>query len=131
MASLRGGNGWDCEDLVPDLIISSTAERALTTAEFAALSAGYEAEIQTTRQLYLADPEDYIEILNGVKDSHDRVMVVGHNPGMEELVEELSGIYQRMPTAALAQIELPINSWADLVEDTEGKLVNIWRPKEI
>lgn len=119
------------EDLVPDLIISSTANRALTTAEFAALAAGYEAEIQTSRQMYLADPEDYIEILNGVKDSHDRVMVVGHNPGMEELVEELGGQYQRMPTAALAQIQLPINSWADLAEGTEGKLVNIWLPKEI
>jgi phosphohistidine phosphatase len=58
-------------------------------------------------------------------------MVVGHNPGMEELVEQLGGHYQRMPTAALAQIALPISRWRDLDEDTNGRLVNLWRPKEV
>ena len=119
------------EDLVPDLIISSSAERALTTAELAAISAGYEAEIQITRHLYHADPESYIELLQQVADSHERVIVVGHNPGMEELVEQLGGHYQRMPTAALAQIELPIESWGELDEETNGRLVNLWRPKEL
>jgi phosphohistidine phosphatase len=119
------------EDLTPDLIISSSAKRALTTAELAASSAGYESEIQVTRQLYHAGPEDYIEALNGVSDGYDRVMVVGHNPGMEELVEQLSGHYQRMPTAALAYIELAIAVWADLDEEVNGRLVNLWRPKEL
>ena len=119
------------EDLVPDLIISSSAERALRTAEFAAIAAGYDAEIQVTRDFYHAGPEGYIEVLQGVKDGHDRVMVVGHNPGMEELVEQLGGHYQRMPTAALAQIALPISRWRDLDEDTNGRLVNLWRPKEV
>jgi phosphohistidine phosphatase len=58
-------------------------------------------------------------------------MVVGHNPGMEELVEALGGHYQRMSTAALAHIELPIDSWADMDEATTGRLVNLWRPKEL
>ncbi len=119
------------EDLTPDLIISSTAERALTTAEFVAISADYDNEIQITRQLYHAGPEEYIEVLQQVDDTYRRVMVVGHNPGMEDLVEELGGQYHRMPTAALVQFELPIDSWADLDEGTTGRLVNIWRPKEI
>jgi phosphohistidine phosphatase len=125
------GRQLDKEELVPDLIISSSAQRALRTAEFAAISAGYEGEISVIRRLYLADLEDYVEILNGVKDAHDRVMVVGHNPGMEELVEALGGHYQRMSTAALAHIELPIDSWADMDEATTGRLVNLWRPKEL
>jgi phosphohistidine phosphatase len=49
------------EGIVPDLIISSSAERALTTAEAVALACGYDLEIQTTRQLYHAWPDDYIE----------------------------------------------------------------------
>jgi phosphohistidine phosphatase len=119
------------EDLTPDLIISSSAERALTTAEFAAISAGYTAEIQVTRQLYHAGPEEFIEVLQGVSDANKQVMVVGHNPGVEELVEQLVGHYQRMPTAALAQIELPISRWSELDEETNGRLVNLWRPKEV
>lgn len=127
----RMGRLLEREGLVPDLIISSSAERALRTAEFAAIAAGYDAEIEVTRQLYHAEPEEYSEVLNGVKDSHDRVMVVGHNPGIEDLVEQLGGQYQRMPTGALAQIELAINSWKELGEETNGRLVNLWRPKEV
>jgi phosphohistidine phosphatase len=127
----RIGRLLEREGLVPDLIISSSAERALRTAELAAISAGYEAEIQVTRQYYHAGPEDYIEVLNEVADSHHRVMIVGHNPGMEELVEQLAGHYQKMPTAAMAQIELPINGWGELDEETNGRLMNLWRPKEL
>lgn len=119
------------EGLVPDLIISSTAKRALTTAEVAANSAGYEGEIKTTRQLYHAGPEDYFIVLKGVKDSHDRVMVVGHNPGMEELVEEFSERPERMPTAALAQVELQIDSWTEMGGEVNGRLVSLWRPREL
>lgn len=119
------------QDLVPDLIITSSAERALATAEAVALASGYEQEIQTTRSFYHADPEPYIEALQKLDDSCERVMVVGHNPGMEELVEALTGLWERMPTAALAQIALPINHWRELDEETTGELVNLWRPKEL
>ena len=119
------------QDLVPDLIISSSAERALTTAEAVALASGYEQEIQSTRSFYHADPEAYLDVLRQLDDSLERVMVVGHNPGMEELLEELTGVWEQMPTAALAQISLPINHWRELDGETTGELVNLWRPKEL
>ena len=119
------------EELTPDLIISSSAERALTTAEQVALAGGYEEEIIVTRQLYHADPEDYLEVLREKAGLHERVMVVGHNPGMESLVEELTGSYEVMSTATLAQVVLPIESWADLTEGVTGELIGVWRPKEL
>jgi phosphohistidine phosphatase len=119
------------EGLTPDLIITSSAERALTTAELVALSSEYEASLQVTRSLYHAGPETYLAQLRQVADAHQRVMVVGHNPGMEELVEELTGHYERMPTAALAHISLPVEHWADCHEAITGTLLNIWRPKEL
>ena len=64
-------------------------------------------------------------------DVYQRVLIVGHNPGMEELVELLIGAWQRMPTAALAQIALPIDHWRQLKETATGELVNLWRPKEL
>lgn len=119
------------QDLAPDLIITSSAERALATAEAVALASGYEQEIRATRSFYHADPAAYIEALRQLDDSLERVMVVGHNPGMEELVEELTGSWETFPTAALAQVALSIAHWRELDEGTTGELVNLWRPKEL
>jgi phosphohistidine phosphatase len=95
------------EDLVPGLILSSTALRAQSTVELFVEACGFEDEIQLSRVLYAAGPEAYIDALNQVSGGYDRVMVVGHNPGLEELVEALTGEAESMPTAALARIDLP------------------------
>jgi phosphohistidine phosphatase len=58
-------------------------------------------------------------------------MVVGHNPGLEALLVELTGESAALPTAALAQVEVPIQSWDALSETPESKLLNLWRVKEI
>jgi len=117
------------EDLVPDLILSSTAKRARRTAQLAAEACGYEGEIEVDEGLYLAGPEDYLEALHGVPDQMERVMLVGHNPGLEELLEALTGEAQALPTAALAEIELSIEHWQQ-VEAAEGRLVGLWLPRE-
>jgi phosphohistidine phosphatase len=117
------------EDLIPDLILSSSAERAHNTALLVAQACSYTGEIKQTRELYLADPQDYVDILRHVLDEHGRVLVVGHNPGLEMLIEALTGEATSMPTAALAYIELFLNRWRDLDLNTECKLVNIWLPK--
>jgi phosphohistidine phosphatase len=119
------------KELTPDLIITSSAERALATAETVALHCGYEQEIIVSRQLYHGDPDDYLDVLREKGESHERVMVVGHNPGMESLVEDLTGSHERMSTAALVQIQLPIDSWVDFTEEVSGELVEVWRPKEM
>ena len=87
------------QDLVPELIISSTAERALTTAELVALAADFDGELRTERSFYLAGPPTYVEQLNELPNSYERVMVVGHNPGMEELVSLLTDRDRTMTTA--------------------------------
>lgn len=119
------------EDLTPDLIITSAARRAATTAELVALAAGYAGDIQYTRQLYLADVDTLREVMAATPDHVDRLMLVGHNPDMEELVSDLTGHDERMPTAALACFRLPINYWSDLTGETTAELVGLWRPREL
>jgi len=119
------------EEIIPDWIISSTAERALATAEAVALALDFEGELEQTRELYLADPEAYIEVCSQLPDQVNQLLVVGHNPGIEELVTLLTGARETMPTAALAQVSLPIANWKELDEATEGKLVNLWWPKAL
>lgn len=119
------------QGLTPDLILSSTAVRARHTAELVAEACGCEGEIQLTRDLYLAEPEGYVETLNVFAKEEAIVMVVGHNPGIEDLASTLTNESISMTTANLVQVSLPIENWKDLRENTQGKLVHLWRPKEI
>ena len=119
------------EGLLPDLIISSTAKRARKTVEGILEGSGYSTEVGFTRDFYHAYPESFIDILSELDDKYERVMVVGHNPGLEELLEVLTGNYERMPTAALAYVQLPIQVWGDLGEVSQGELIAVWRPKEL
>ncbi|SRR6266498_745166 len=119
------------EDLIPDIILSSSAARTHTTALLVAKACSYMGEIKKTRNLYLAEPQDYIEVLRQVAEKHTHVLVVGHNPGLEALIEALTGEAMAMPTAALACIELSVKRWRDLDMNTECKLVNVWRPKNL
>ena len=117
--------------MVPELIISSTAVRALTTAELFALSCDFDGDMRTTQDFYLAGPPTYIEVLNQLPDNYERVMVVGHNPGMEELVSLLTDKDQRLTTANVAVVELPIASWEELTLFSDGRLKHHWRPKDL
>jgi len=119
------------EDLIPDLILCSSAVRAHTTALLVAKACTYIGEIKQTRKLYLAEPQAYVEVLRQVAEKHARVLVVGHNPGLEALIEALTGEAMAMPTAALAQVELSLKRWRDLDMNSECKLVNVWRSKDL
>ncbi len=119
------------EELVPDLIICSSAVRARNTAELVSEACGYEGELQLERELYAADPEAYLDKLQLLPEANNCVMVVGHNPGLEELLEHFTGEWQRLPTAALAQLKLRLDVWEKLDEDTRGKLVNLWLPRQL
>ncbi len=117
--------------LIPDIVIASDAVRAQLTAETVADAARYAGEILLDRHLYMAGPADIVSRLRTVRENAETVMIVGHNPGLEELVEQLTGQRQDLPTAALAQIVLPIDQWRDLTLSTRGTLVGLWRPKEL
>ncbi|MCY4600578.1 MAG: histidine phosphatase family protein [Acidobacteria bacterium] len=118
-------------DLVPDRIVSSTAVRARATAELVADQLGYRGTVACSRDLYLASAPDIIRVLGNVGGDASRLLVVGHNPGLEELVAALTGGFAGLPTAALAQISLEMDAWSNLAESTPARLVNLWRPREL
>jgi phosphohistidine phosphatase len=117
--------------LIPDIVISSDAVRAQLTAEAVTEAAGYGGEILLDHRLYLASPADILSLLEIGPETAETIMIVGHNPGLEELVEQLTGELHDMPTAALAQIVLPIDRWRDLEPSTRGTLLGYWRPADL
>lgn len=117
--------------LAPQLIICSGAKRARETVERVIEACGCKGELRFSEELYAAGPEAYIKVLKELDDRYERVMVVGHNPGLEELLEVLTAEEHLLPTAALAQLALPIKKWRELDDSTEGDLIKLWAPRQL
>jgi phosphohistidine phosphatase len=117
--------------LTPERILCSTAKRAHKTAEKLVKSSGFEQEIVLLPELYLAPPSAYRAALRNLPDTVERAMVVGHNPGLEELLAELTGSSQHLPTAALAHVQLDVPRWSDIDDGTTGRMAGLWRPRDL
>ena len=94
------------------------------------MGGGFECPIELRDDLYNAPGDDLAAALRGCSDQRDRVMVVAHNPGLEELLSSLTGVTEGLPTCALAHVELDVDRWSDL-EPGSGKLKDLWRPREL
>lgn len=118
--------------LLPDLIVTSDAVRAHSTARAAAESAGYRGRIVLSPRLYHATPAAIVDVLRELPDhSAGSVLIVGHNPGLQDLVAELTGESIELPTATLVHLELPIAKWGDLTVSSGAELVDVWTPREM
>lgn len=113
-----------------DVVLSSPATRARQTAALVKESAGLSAEPLYDERIYEADAGRLLEVVRQAAASADALMLVGHNPGMEELVELLTGERREMPTAALACISLDVEKWGK-VRAGAGRLEWLVRPKEL
>ncbi len=117
--------------LVPELIISSTAKRARKTASRLAKKCGYQGIIELDGTLYLAPPEAYLAAIRKIDDPVGCALVVGHNPGLEQLLAMLTGHDTHLPTAALAHVQLDVAAWRDVNSQMRGSLVELWQPREL
>jgi phosphohistidine phosphatase len=116
--------------LLPDLILTSSAKRARKTAAKVAASASYDGEIRLLDELYLAAPPAYATALRSLGPEVRTVLVVGHNPGLEDLVGALTGAQETLPTSALVHLRLAIPTWRDLELSPTAELCSIWRPRD-
>lgn len=108
-------------DLIPDHIISSSAERALNTAAKCGKAMGFPAQgIEASDDLYLATPQVLLEHLRQLPDEAKRVMLVGHNPGLKQLLKQLCEVppprspdHKLLPTGTVAHLAIN-DSWRTL-----------------
>jgi phosphohistidine phosphatase len=119
------------EGLIPDFIITSSAKRAWRTAECVAQYSGYRGEVRVTSDLYEAPPASIRQVIQTTAREASRLLVVGHNPGLEELLEGLTGDYTPLSSGALAMLYLEIDAWNDFDEGVRGKMDRLWQPREL
>jgi phosphohistidine phosphatase len=118
-------------ELIPQLVLSSSVERCRQTAQEVTEACNYQDNILFLDKLFMAEAEVIVDALKLLPDKIERVLVVGHNPGLESMVIFLSGQIEPLPSASIANISLTINSWKDLNKDSSGELIQLWRPKDL
>lgn len=119
----RMGKFLKKSNFIPDLVISSPAQRALETSTLCVQGFGQGGDvIELNKNLYFGSPKDYLSALQGVKSNISRVMIVGHNPLMESFAGSLSGSKEstsfRIPTAAIICLESYAVNWDQITWGT-------------
>lgn len=131
-------------NLLPDLVLCSTARRALQTAKRVMDVWRREPAFVEVDALYMATPRDILTVISEHGGHKGSILVIGHNPGLGDLAAWLVGdgnsrdvrrLKDKFPTAALAVIDLPIEKWQDLadtaVDNWGGKLAHYVTPHDL
>jgi len=101
-------------NFIPDYIISSGAKRALSTSAIIASVIGYEnKKIEVIDSIYTSTCDEIIDIIRGVSNKYNKLMIVGHNPTFHFLCQLLSGEnIMRFPTCSMFCLKFDIESWS-------------------
>lgn len=115
-------------DLLPDIILSSPAKRARSTAKLVKESGAIDADVVFDERIYEACPNALHHVVAELGNAFSSVLLVGHNPGIEGFIRYITGQIEPMPTGSLAVIELDIEKWSE-INDGCGELKAVIRPK--
>ena len=129
-AAKRIGKYLAAENLNGALVVCSTAVRTRETAEIVLKQAHLPVDVRFEERIYEASLRTLVHLVSEIPDEKQIVIMIGHNPGFEELLAYLTGEGRRMPTAALAKIKFDVESWKDIKED-QGALDWFVTPKEL
>jgi phosphohistidine phosphatase len=101
------------QDIKPQLIISSPALRTHSTANIFSEHL-LSHEVETDKKIYEANENALLHIINTLSDDHDFIAIVGHNPGISQILYYLTGKVKDVPTCAVALIEFDADEWRQL-----------------
>jgi phosphohistidine phosphatase len=139
-AALLMGHWAKKEGLTFDHVVASPAVRVIDTIDQFVKGFGGRIDPNWDRRIYLASSATLMDVLRDQADEHDAVMMVGHNPGLEDLVFDLvpddgssplrDVVWEKYPTGAIARLELDVPRWTD-VERKCARLVQFVRPRDL
>lgn len=113
-----------------DLVLSSPAVRARETIEIVLKTAKLPVEVRYDQRIYDASPPALIEVITQIEEDKKKVLLVGHNPGVEKLLEMLTGGIAHVATGTFAKIDLKAAKWTKVLE-SPGNLDWLVKPKEL
>lgn len=111
-------------DVKPDLLLSSPALRALTTAQLIAEEVGYRhKDIVVDDRLYASSADDLLAVIRALDNKLNRVMLFGHNPEFTDLAHQLSSDIVDLPTSAVVEFDFDTKAWSDVGEVKPAKVI--------
>lgn len=116
-------------DLMPDLIVTSTARRAATTAQLIAEGCNYSDEIIPSDDLYLPTQSNILSTIRDIPEQHSRVVIVGHNPGFGMFAMKFGDGVDQFPTCAWVLIGFDVEFWGEVTQTTKSEGLDFWYPK--
>jgi phosphohistidine phosphatase len=118
------------QNIYPDLIVSSPALRALTTAKYFAKTWKIDdAAIQANKNIYEAGIKTLLSIVNGFDDQFETIAMFGHNPGLTDFANYISDVeIYNMSTCSIAMFEFPFTQW-EMISAQTGKILLFDYPK--
>ncbi|MDX5338000.1 MAG: histidine phosphatase family protein [Cyclobacteriaceae bacterium] len=109
--------------LIPEVILTSTAKRALHTAQLTQEELDISPKcIHPIPELYHSSPNTILKFLRMQNDNHQLIFVVGHNPGMNDLIGDLGGNLDNLPTSGQFGFKFKTDSWKDI----DAKNAEVW-----
>jgi phosphohistidine phosphatase len=118
------------KNVVPELILCSPAVRARETLALVTKAAKWATEVRYDQRIYEASGLRLAEVMSQIENDRKIVMMVGHNPGLEELLFLLTGTSQKVPTGTVAKVLLKSTKWATAA-DKRATLDWIVKPREL
>jgi phosphohistidine phosphatase len=117
----------------PDAIITSSALRAIETTKYLCRYLGYNNLVEVNFSLHRGGIDAYTKAISTVSNDKQKLMIIGHNPDLEDLAWGLINKKIRIPTCTLIQLKLSIENWKSIDShyNFRSELVDIWRPKKI
>jgi phosphohistidine phosphatase len=129
-AADRLGRHLKHELIVPELVLSSPALRARETIERVAKAAKWDVEIRFDQRIYEAGGLRLLEVISQIENERKTALLVGHNPGVEELLMLLTGESKKVPTATLMKLELKSSKWATAA-DKRARVAWLIKPRDL
>jgi len=114
----------------PTLVLCSPAVRTRETATLALAAAKLDAHVRFDERIYEASASRLLEVVAETEDAHAAVLLIGHNPGLSELLAHFTEDVRAMPTAALAVISLETENWT-AIDRTRGRLEMFVKPRDL
>ena len=124
------GRHFQTKEIVPDLVLCSPAIRTRETIEIIVKTAKWRTEVRYDERIYEAGAMRLFEVVSQIENDRKTALLVGHNPGLEELLQLLTGNIEQIPTGGLAEVVLKASKWAAALQK-KAVLKSFVKPKEL
>jgi phosphohistidine phosphatase len=115
--------------VMPDIILSSSAKRAKKTAKILASGVGFSKKIKFKDELYDVLPSTLHKKIKSIKNKHEVVFLIGHNPELNMLAEDLINFEENIVTCGIVEIEFDCEKWREIDADN-ARFISYDYPKK-